>query len=286
MLIVMSSSSALTRRTFLRTLALGACLYPASRTLAAMGREFGLHPATPGGASLMDLPSGPLTNPPVMLPPFHSAVVNTPHLALTFDDGPHGALTPRLLDMLAQRNVKATFYVIGRNVEAHPEIARRIVAEGHEIANHTFTHPALSGLPSARVAEELNRTHETVLEVTGVRMTNLRPPYGAFNDQVRKVAFDGHGYDTIMWSVDPLDWKFRNAARVTRELVSGAAPGAVLLCHDIHKSTIAAMPETLDQLLARGFQFATVAQLMAMDNSGRQDLNLRPLRPERSALPG
>ena len=281
----MNGPSALTRRSFLRTIALGACLYPASRSLAAMGREFGLHPATPGLATLQDLPPGPLTNPPVMLPPFHSAVVNTPHLALTFDDGPHGTLTPRLLDVLAQRDVKATFYVIGRNVEAHPAIARRIVAEGHEIANHTFTHPALSGLPAARVAEELRRTHETVLEATGVRMTNLRPPYGAFNDQVRKVAFDGHGYDTIMWSVDPLDWKIRNTARVTRELVSGAAPGAVLLCHDIHKTTIAAIPPTLDQLLARGFQFVTVDRLLAMDQSGRQDSNLRPPGPKPGALP-
>jgi len=277
----MNTPSVLSRRRFLRTLTLGACLYPLTRALAAPGREFGLHPGTP----LLDLSSGPLTNPPVMLPPFHSAMVATPHLALTFDDGPHGSLTPRLLDMLAQRDVKATFYVIGRNVEAYPDIARRIVAEGHEIANHTFTHPALSKLTSARVAEELRRTHEIVLDVTGVRMTNLRPPYGAFNDQVRQVAFDGHGYDTIMWSVDPLDWKYRNTARVTRELVSGAAPGAVLLCHDIHKTTIAAIPATLDQLLARNFQFVTVAELLSMDQSGRQDLNLRPPGPKPGALP-
>ena len=144
---------------------------------------------------------------------------------------------------------------------------------------------ALSGLSAARVAEELRRTHETVLDVTGVRMTNLRPPYGAFNDRVRKVAFDGHGYDTIMWSVDPLDWKYRNSGRVTRELVSGAAPGAVLLCHDIHPTTIAAIPPTLDQLLARGFAFVTIDRLMSMDKSGRQDLNLRPPGPKPGALP-
>jgi peptidoglycan-N-acetylglucosamine deacetylase len=281
----MTGPSSISRRHFLRTLTLGACLWPVSRTLAGMGREFGLHPGTSGLLPLADLPAGPLTNPPVMLPPFHSAMVSTPHLALTFDDGPHGALTPRLLDLLSERNVKATFYVIGRNVELYPDIARRIVTEGHEIANHTFTHPALSRLSAERVAEELRRTHETVLQVTGVRMTNLRPPYGAFNDRVRQVAFDGHGYDTIMWSVDPLDWKYRNAARVTRELVGGAAPGAVLLCHDIHKTTIAAMPSTLDQLLARQFQFVTVAELMAMDKSGRQDLNLRPPGPKPGALP-
>ena len=281
----MSELSSISRRRFLRTLTLGACGLPLSRTFGRMGRDFGLHPGTPGLTTLADLPAGPLTNPPVMLPPFHSAMVSTPHLSLTFDDGPHGSLTPRLLDLLAERKVKATFYVIGRNVESYPDIARRIVTEGHEIANHTWTHHALSRLSAERVADELRRTHETVLEVTGVRMTNLRPPYGAFNDKVRQVAFDGHGYDTIMWSVDPLDWKHRNAARVSRELVSGAAPGAVLLCHDIHKTTIAAIPPTLDQLLARNFQFVTVAELIAMDKSGRQDSNLRPPGPKPGALP-
>ena len=246
-----------------------------------MGRELGLHPATP----FMQLPPGPLTNPPVMLPPFRAALISSPHLALTFDDGPHGSLTPRLLDILAQRNVKATFYVIGRNVEAHPEIARRIVEDGHEIANHTWSHPALSGLSDDRVTEELRRTHDVVLEATGVRMTNLRPPYGAYNDRVREVAFNGHGYDTIMWSVDPLDWKYRNSARVTRELVTGAAPGAVLLCHDIHPTTVAAIPPVLDDLLGRRFEFVTIDKLMAMDKSGRLDSNQRPPAPKAGALP-
>ena len=277
----MTAPHTISRRRFLRTLTLGACALPLSRSFGSLGREFGLHPGTP----LADLPAGPLTNPAVMLPPFYSATVNAPLLALTFDDGPHGTLTPRLLDLLAERNVKATFYVIGRNVEAYPDIARRIVSEGHEIANHTWSHPALSGLSAARIAEELRRTHEVVLEVTGTRMTNLRPPYGAFNDRVRQVAFDGHGYDTIMWSVDPLDWKYRNSARVARELVGGAAPGAVLLCHDIHKTTIAAIAPTLDQLQARQFGFVTVDELMGMDKSGRQDLNLRPPGPKPGALP-
>ena len=271
----------LSRRRFLRALTLGACTLPFGRALANVGADFGLHPDTPRAK----LAAVPVNVPAAMGSPFHSAAIRTPHLALTFDDGPHGKLTPKLLDLLGRRGVKSTFYVIGRNVEAYPDIARRIVAEGHEIANHTWTHPQLSRLSAARVADELRRTHDKVLEVTGVRMTNLRPPYGAFNDSVRRVAFDRHGYDTIMWSVDPLDWKYRNSSRVTRELVKGAAPGAVLLCHDIHPSTIAAVPPTLDQLLGRGFRFVTVAELMAMDKSGRQDLNLRPPGPKPGALP-
>ena len=135
----MSATDHISRRRFLRTLALGACCYPAARTFASMGGDFGLHPLTP----LMEAPPVPPIHPSIMLPPFHSAAIGTPHLALTFDDGPHGSLTPRLLDALAKRKVKATFYVIGRNVESHPDIARRIVAEGHEIANHTWSHPSL-----------------------------------------------------------------------------------------------------------------------------------------------
>jgi peptidoglycan/xylan/chitin deacetylase (PgdA/CDA1 family) len=277
----MTAPDSISRRHFLRTLTLGACALPLSRSLGSPGREFGLHPGTPPAA----LTGVPPAIPASMLPPFYSAAVATPHLALTFDDGPHGTLTPRLLDLLAERRVKATFYVIGRNVEAHPDIARRIVAEGHEIANHTWSHPSLSRLSAPRIAEELRRTHETVLEVAGVRMTNLRPPYGAFNDRVRQVAFDGHGYDTIMWSVDPLDWKYRNSVRVTRELVGGAAPGAVLLCHDIHKTTVAAIAPAVDQLLARQFSFVTVAELMGMDQSGRLDSNQRPPAPKAGALP-
>jgi peptidoglycan/xylan/chitin deacetylase (PgdA/CDA1 family) len=279
----MTAGPTFSRRRFLRTLVWGACALPFARSRARMGEGFGLHPDTPPGR--WPDAAAPVVAPRVMGPAFHSAAITSPHLALTFDDGPHGTLTPRLLDLLAQRRVKATFYVIGRNVQAHPEIARRIVAEGHEIANHTWTHPQLSRLSAARVADELSRTHEAVLEAAGVPMTNLRPPYGAFNDEVRRVAFDRHGYDTIMWSVDPLDWKHRNSSRVARELVQGAAPGAVLLCHDIHATTVAAMPATLDELLGRGFRFVTVGELMALDESGRQDLNLRPPGPKPGALP-
>ena len=277
--------STLSRRGFVRTLLLGACAWPAVRTIAAMAEEVRI-PATATAAPVAVAP--PAISPaarPTVPPAFLSAAISTPDLSITFDDGPHGTLTPRLLDMLRERRVKATFYVIGQNVEAHPDIARRIVEEGHEIANHTWTHPALSKLSSARVAEELRKTHELVLGVTGATMTNLRPPYGAVNDNVRRIAFEQHGYETILWSVDPLDWKYRNAARVNRQLVQGAAPGAVLLCHDIHATTVAAVPPTLDQLLGKGFGFFTIEELMAKDKSGRQDSNLRPPGPKPGALP-
>lgn len=196
---------------------------------------------------------------------YNSVPTTAPFLALTFDDGPHGKQTPRLLDLLAERNLRATFYVIGMNVAAHPEITRRIVEEGHEIANHTWSHPQLSRLSMDRVTSELQRTHDAVLEATGVECRNMRPPYGAVNERIRNLAREHLDYTTIMWSVDPMDWKYRNADRITRELLAGAAPGAILLCHDIHAATVDAMPATLDGLLAKGFHFATVSDLVAME---------------------
>jgi len=171
------------------------------------------------------------------------------------------------LDTLRARKVRATFYVIGNNVNANPAIAQRIVQEGHEIANHTMTHPSLSRLSAARVSQELRGAHQAIANATGVQALNMRPPYGAVNDQVRRVANNEFGYTTIMWSVDPLDWKYRNSERVTRELTNGAAPGAILLCHDIHATTVAAIPATLDQLLRQGYQFVTVRELLRMESA-------------------
>lgn len=195
--------------------------------------------------------------------------VNTsrPFVALTFDDGPHPQLTPQLLDVLRNEGVRATFYVIGRNVETYPEIARRIVAEGHEIANHSWSHPTLTAISAARLAKEITSTTEVIQRVTGRRPTNMRPPYGAVNERVRQSMFKDHGLDVIMWSVDPLDWRRPGAEVVRQRLVEGAKPGGILLAHDIHPGTIEAMPGTIRDLKAKGFGFATVSQLLALQDA-------------------
>lgn len=209
--------------------------------------------------------AGPLAPRPPRPPASYNSVnTSRPYVALTFDDGPHPVLTPKLLDILRQQGVRATFYVIGRSVEAHPEIARRIVAEGHEIANHTWSHPALPSVGAARLHEELRKTMEVIQRVTGRKPTNMRPPYGAINDRVRQAILRDHGLDVIMWSVDPLDWKRPGAEVVRRRLVEGATPGGILLAHDIHPGTIEAVPGAIRDLKARGFGFATVSQLLAL----------------------
>jgi len=212
--------------------------------------------------------AGPLPPLPARTPAnYRSVKIDRPLVALTFDDGPHPVLTPRLLDILRQHGVRATFYVIGRSVDAHPDIARRIVAEGHEIANHTYTHPHLTQIGAARLDQEIIKTTDAIVRATGRRPTNMRPPYGSINARVEQSMLNKHGLDVIMWSVDPLDWRRPGASVVAQRLVEGATPGGILLAHDIHPGTIEAMPSAIAQLKAKGYGFATVSQLLALQHA-------------------
>jgi len=186
------------------------------------------------------------------------------YVALTFDDGPSKKLTPNLLDTLKQYGAHATFFVVGQNAAEYPEILQRAVAEGHEIANHSWSHPSLSKLSVGGIQSQLDRTDAAIEKAIGRGTKLVRPPYGASNATVRKTLAD-RGETVVLWSVDPLDWKYRNAERVERALVQGAAPGAILLAHDIHASTVAAIPGTLAALIDQGYKFVTVSELLAME---------------------
>lgn len=200
---------------------------------------------------------------------YNSVEISEPVVAITFDDGPHPKLTPQLLDILKERGVKATFFVVGTNAAEYPEILQRMVAEGHEVANHSWSHVALNRQGTAGVASQLNRTNDAIKKAIGHAPTLMRPPYGATNTALTRRINEEFGMKVIMWSVDPLDWRYRNADRVKREIVNGAAPGAIILVHDIHPTSVAAMPGTLDALLAKGYKFATVSELLAMEGGGK-----------------
>lgn len=195
----------------------------------------------------------------------NSSRTKRPVVALTFDDGPHGVLTPKLLDILRAEGVRATFFVLGQNVSLYPDIARRIVAEGHEIASHSWSHPSLPSVSASRFDREMRDTTDIIEKTTGQRVTMMRPPYGALNDRVKRALLEDYKLDVILWDVDPRDWRRPGPGVVTRRLVDGAHPGAILLAHDIHSGTIAAMPDTIQQLKAKGYSFATVGELLAMD---------------------
>ncbi|RYD17399.1 MAG: polysaccharide deacetylase family protein, partial [Verrucomicrobiaceae bacterium] len=195
---------------------------------------------------------------------FSRVLVSGNYVAITFDDGPHPQNTPRLLDMLRARNIKATFYVIGRSVDLYPQVVRRTVAEGHEIGNHTHTHRLLSKLSDAEVRSEMTRCSDAIAKAAGVRPRTMRPPYGGLLQRQREMVHSEFGYPTILWSVDPLDWKRPGAGVITSRILSGASAGGIVLAHDLHAQTVDAMPATLDGLLRRGFKFVTVSQLLAM----------------------
>ena len=194
--------------------------------------------------------------------------INAPYIAITFDDGPQPSNTPRLLQMLRERNIKATFFVVGELAREHPNIIRAILADGHEIGNHTMKHPLnMTRLSDDKINEEVGGLANLLQDIAGYRSRLFRPPGGNTNEHIKNMLYNQYGYLNILWSVDPNDWKKPGISVVTHRLVSGAHNGAILLCHDLHKSTVDAMPGTLDGLLARGFQFVTVSQLINMEAS-------------------
>jgi peptidoglycan/xylan/chitin deacetylase (PgdA/CDA1 family) len=195
---------------------------------------------------------------------FNSVHVDGPYIAMTFDDGPSAALTPKLLDLLAARHIKATFFVIGENVAEHPEIVARAAREGHEIANHSWSHPNLGKMSQEGVRSQLQRTDEAIKSAIGKSPTLLRPPYGSITEREKRWIHDEFGYDTILWDVDPLDWKRPGPAVVRNRILKETRPGSIVLSHDIHPGTVEAMPSTFDELEAKGFKFVTVSELLGM----------------------
>jgi len=169
-----------------------------------------------------------------------------------------------LLDLLATHHIKATFFVIGENVAEHPEIVARAAREGHEIANHSWSHPNLGKMSDDSVRRQLRQTDDAIENSTGKRPTLMRPPYGSITAREKRWIHDEFGYDIILWDVDPYDWKRPGPAVVRARILKETRPGSIVLSHDIHPGTIEAMPSTFDELEAKGFKFVTVSELIKM----------------------
>ena len=193
-----------------------------------------------------------------------SVHVDGPYVALTFDDGPNAKLTPRLLDLLAQHHIHATFFVVGENAAEYPEILQRAVHEGHEIGNHSWSHPSFGKMSEDSVRSQVKRTEDAITSATGVRPTLLRPPYGSITSRQKHWLRDDLGYEIILWDVDPLDWKNPGPNVVTNRIVKETRPGSIILSHDIHPQTVEAMPQVLRELEEKGFKFVTVSELLKM----------------------
>lgn len=183
-----------------------------------------------------------------------------PMLALTFDDGP-SAHTDRLLDIFAKHGGKGTFFVIGNLIDGRKTTVKRIVAEGHEIGNHSWNHRQLTNLSQEEITDQIMMTRAKIYDTVGVDSLIVRPPYGACNDSVKAVGAKV-GVSFVNWSVDTLDWKSKNAAAVHNEVMKYASDGAIILCHDLHKTTVDAMETVIPELIKKGYQLVTVSELM------------------------
>ena len=180
-------------------------------------------------------------------------------IALTFDDGP-GLYTQTLLEHLDRYHAKATFFVVGRNVAPYSIALQQAVQRKHQIGNHTWNHPLLPKRDEAVIRQEIESTNSAVAAATGVTPTMVRPPYGGMNDKVR-AQLQQLTMPAIMWSIDTRDWADHNAAIVCSRAVANAAPGAIILMHDIHKTSVDAVPCILDALQKQGYRFVTVKNL-------------------------
>jgi peptidoglycan-N-acetylglucosamine deacetylase len=181
-------------------------------------------------------------------------------IALTYDDGPFPEETGALIKTLRREQVKVTFFMLGQNVKQYPEVVREIAATGSELANHSWSHASLPGLGNSGIRRELKRTNDAIAEVTGVRPTLMRPPYGANNRRVDRVSRE-LGLAEIYWDVDTLDWKNRDTDRLIDYVLDNAARDQVVLMHDIHSSTVAAAPSIIEGLKEAGYTLVTVSEL-------------------------
>ncbi len=182
------------------------------------------------------------------------------YVALTFDDGPSGENTEALLQMLEEKNVPATFFLCGYRIDTYPELPEKLVAAGHELGIHGYSHTCFNKMDPATLHAELQTTKDQIEDLTGSCPALVRPPCGVYNDVVRQEAAEA-GLSVLLWSVDPEDWRCRDPKELCRRVDGKAKNGSVILLHDMHHSSIEAAAEIIDSLRAKGFSFLTVSEL-------------------------
>lgn len=179
-----------------------------------------------------------------------------PMIALTFDDGP-GKYTEELLNMLDEYNARATFFMLGSNVEKYPEIVKRMKEMGCELGNHSWSHTNLLKLDDADVKGEIDSTNAAISAAAGQNASQLRPPFGAYDDRIKSLA----GMPLMIWSVDTRDWERKNAAEITEYVLNTVEDGDVVLMHDIHSFSVESAIELIPELTERGFQLVTISEM-------------------------
>lgn len=179
-------------------------------------------------------------------------------VALTFDDGPHPVYTKELLDGLKKRGVVASFFILGEHIEGNEELILQMKEDGHLIGNHTFSHVKLDTLNDAAACDEVKRTCEAIENITGEPVKYIRPPYGAYNEELECMI----NLNKVLWSVDPQDWNTTDIDAIVNHVVRNVGDGDIILLHDIYSTSVAAALRIVDELKAKGYIFVTVEDIM------------------------
>lgn len=182
----------------------------------------------------------------------------TRRIALTFDDGPHPYYTDLLLDGLAERGVKVTFFLLGENIEGREDVIRRMSEEGHLIGNHTFYHVDINSLSMEEACAEIRDTSEAIRAITGQQVEYVRPPYGNWNKELECQVM----MIPVFWTLDTLDWKVKNTDRIVREVLEDVEENDVILMHDSYRTTVEAALRIVDELQKKGYEFVTADELI------------------------
>lgn len=179
-------------------------------------------------------------------------------VAITFDDGPNSLYTEKLLDGLKERNVKATFFLIGKEVKEYPDIVKRMYEEGHLIGNHTYEHVNLCEVDTKQVKWQVEQTNDLIYEVTGERPVYIRPPYGCWNKQMEEET----GMLEILWSVDPRDWECNDTDVLISRVLKQVDDEGIILFHDGSQSSVDAALTVIDILQERGYEFVLASEVL------------------------
>ncbi len=186
-------------------------------------------------------------------------------IALTFDDGPHYKYTGEILDILKEYNAKATFFVVGELAERYPELVLRELSEGHEVGNHTWSHPKMAKLSIDQLKNEILRTERLLNEIADYRPKLFRPPEGSFRKSSEELA-EANDYTLILWTVDTRDWAHTPVDQIVEMVENETEAGSIILCHDFigrDSPTPDALRKFIPALLDKGFEFVTVSELLA-----------------------
>ncbi len=179
-------------------------------------------------------------------------------VALTFDDGPHKGSTERLLAGLKEREVKATFFLIGSSIEGEEELVEQMAQDGHLIGSHTFHHVQLTSLSLEEACGEIIQTNEAITEVTGQTVEYIRPPYGSWNSRLECAV----NMREVGWTVDPRDWDVKNTETIVKRVLGDVKDGSIILLHDVYDTSVEAAFQIIDELKAQGYTFVTVDRLL------------------------